>query len=183
MYRRALAIAASAVLAFTLIPSVAEAAAPNVEIVPGHTSTLGEKNSRFFCPANEVITGRAHQKDENGPTTYWCGKIVIDGEQVSVSTYHYVDAQTEPFSWFEAPEANAMVGREHRGDENGVTTTYFALLTWRGQPVKLVNRRWTGALRESRHESRASGDEIMTGRRHHDDENGDSFYQYATVTF
>ncbi len=52
-----------------------------------------------------------------------------------------------------------MVGRAHRGDENGVTTTYFALLTWRGQPVKLVNRAaGRGPCGRNRHESRASGD-------------------------
>ncbi|MBE3013824.1 hypothetical protein IL992_32265 [Microbispora sp. NEAU-D428] len=183
MNRKALAAAVSAVLALTLAPAAPAAAAPVVQIVAGYSASMREKDSKFFCPAGEVITGRAHDGDENGWTTYWCGRIYINGVQVSVSASPYADPRKEPYSWFEAPESNGMVGRRHDGDENGVTTTYFALLTWQGKPVQLINRRWTSRYRESGHESKAGAGEIMTGRKHYDDENGDSYYQYATVSF
>jgi predicted RNA-binding Zn-ribbon protein involved in translation (DUF1610 family) len=183
VYKKALAAASSAVFALTLTPAPAAAADPAVRIEEGYSASMKENDSKFFCPAGEVFIGRAHSGDENGWTTYWCGRIYIHDEQVSVSTERYSNAQKEPYSWFEAPESNGMVGREHRDDENGVTTTHFALLTWQGRPVKLINRRWTSAYKESGHESRAGEDEIMTGRRHYDDENGDTLYQYATVSY
>ncbi|XVQ81841.1 hypothetical protein ACQP2K_23540 [Microbispora siamensis] len=182
MYKKALAAAASAVLALTLAPAAPAAAAPVIQIVAGYSASIKEKDSKFFCPSGEVITGRAHDGDENGWTTYWCSRIYIDNVQVNVSTEHYTDAQNEPYSWFVSPESNAMVAREHDGDENGLTVTHFALLTWQGKPVRLINRHWTSRYRESKHESKAGAGEIMTGRRHYDDENGDSLYQYATVS-
>ncbi|MEV4398727.1 hypothetical protein [Nonomuraea sp. NPDC049607] len=183
VYKKAFAAAASAVLALTLAPAAPAAAKPSVQIVEGYSATIRENDSKFFCPAGEVFIGRSHNGDENGWTTYWCGRIWIGTEQVAVSTAHHQEVATETYSWFEGPESNALVGREHDGDENGVTSAYFALLTWQGRPVTLVNKRWSQTYKESRHESKANPGEIMTGRRHFGDENGDTVYQYATVSY
>ncbi|MEW9550085.1 hypothetical protein [Nonomuraea sp. NPDC050783] len=184
LYTKVLATAASAVLALTLAPAAPAAAAkPVIEIVKGYSATVNEKDSEFICPAGEVLIGRKHEGDENGSTTYWCGRIWIGREQVTVSTNHYQQVDHETYSWFEAPESNAMVGRRHDGDENGLSVAYFALLTWQGRPVTLVNKRWSQTYRESGHESRANPGEIMTGRKHFGDENGDTSYQYALVSY
>ncbi|WP_433214298.1 hypothetical protein [Microtetraspora malaysiensis] len=183
LYKKALATAASAVLTLSLIPAAHAAAAPDIQIVPGYSATMKEKDSKFMCPSHEVLIGRAHDGDENGWTTYWCGRIYIDNVQVTVSSNRYTQSQAEPWSAFESPESNAMIGRDHAGDENGWTSTHYALLTWLGTPVTLTTRRWTSRFRESKHESKAGTGEIMTGRRHLSDENGDTMYQYATVSF
>ncbi|MFF0774748.1 hypothetical protein ACFYUK_38085 [Nonomuraea wenchangensis] len=180
VFRRALVTAASAVLALALVPA-APAAADDIQIVEGYSATMKENDSKFFCPSGEVLIGRSHTGDENGWTTYRCGRIYINSVQVTVSSYRYQQVDHETYSWFEAPESNAMVGREHDGDENGLTSAYFSLLTWQGKPVALLNKRWSQTYRESKHDSRANPGEVMTGRRHFGDENGDTIYQYATV--
>lgn len=103
--------------------------------------------------------------------------------QARPSTNHYQLVDPETYSWFEAPESNAMVGREHDGDENGISVVYFAMLTYLGRPVTLVNKRWSETYTEESHESKANPGEIMTGRKHFGDENGDTEYQYAVVTY
>ncbi|MGW2213369.1 hypothetical protein ACWCSD_00140 [Nonomuraea sp. NPDC001684] len=183
MYKKVLATAASVILALALTPADPAAAKPVVSIVEGYSATVKENDSSFFCPQNEVLIGRAHHGDENGHTTYWCGKIWIDRTQVAVSTNHYQLVDPETYSWFEAPESNAMVGREHDGDENGISVAYFAMLTYLGRPVTLVNKRWSETYTEESHESKANPGEIMTGRKHFGDENGDTEYQYAVVTY
>ncbi|MFI9592832.1 hypothetical protein [Nonomuraea sp. NPDC052265] len=70
VYKKAFATAASAVLALTLAPAVPAAAKPAVQIVEGYSATIRENDSRFFCPAGEVLIGRAHNGDENGDTVY-----------------------------------------------------------------------------------------------------------------
>lgn len=160
------------------------AAAPVIKITWTTPTSVQESNSsNFNCPANNVMVGREHYGDENGTTTYHCARIVIDGELVTVTPGNWSSGLRESNSNFAAPENEAIVGRSHVGDENAFTSYRTGYLTWRNKEVSLTSARWTGALGESSHTSKAGTGEVMTGRQHYGDENGSTYYRYATVTF
>ncbi|MBO3747340.1 hypothetical protein J5X84_14785 [Streptosporangiaceae bacterium NEAU-GS5] len=184
MYQKYASITAAALVSLSVAPATAVAAnPPYIQIRPGYSMTVKESGSRFRCPEDQVLTGRAHHGDENGSTTYYCGFIYIDYEKVIVPSTQYKVRVKERGSDYATPEDHAIGGRDHDGDENGMTTYYSAEpISWRGQPVHLVYRRWTDDMKESSHTSLAGYGEIMTGRRHSGDENGPTAYQYATVT-
>jgi hypothetical protein len=182
MRKKVLSAAATALTALTMIPVAPAAAAPSVQVRPGYTATVRESDSYFWCPQDEVMIGRAHSGDENGYTTYFCGQIYIDNQRVEVLEPPYKDDEWEDTTHFVTPDDYALVRRDHYGDENGFTFYYCARLSWQGKPVRLVDRRWTEEMKESKHSSRAGANEVMTGRHHFGDENGRTKYQYARVT-
>ncbi|WP_344982384.1 hypothetical protein, partial [Streptosporangium fragile] len=177
------ALAAAALAALTLAPAAPAAAATGevIEVIHTYTETVKESNSSFRCPANEVMIGRAHYGDENGKTTYRCGRVYVNGEQVTV-TLTTTSAVRESRSDYSTPEDMAIIGRAHYGDENSYTTYYAGLMLWQGRIVRLTSRQSTGYVRESNHISIAGANEVMTGRAHVGDENGRTRYEYATVT-
>lgn len=175
------ALAAAALLT-PAIPASAHAPT-DIEIVDGHTRTVRESaGDPVTCPANEVLLGRSHRGDENGSTTYYCGQIYINGGLVEVSSPTWSNAQRESSSHFEAPDDQALVGRQHTGDENGSTRYATASLTVGGQTVDLASYRWAPGQRESDSHSKAGENEIMVGRSHFGDENGQTQYQYASIS-
>ncbi|MEV4013110.1 hypothetical protein AB0J35_21630 [Nonomuraea angiospora] len=186
MRKNAAPIVLAALLTTGLItPAVASASAAVVEVRLTTTSTMRESDSLFVCPSNQVMIGREHHGDENGYTTYRCGRIFINGEQVTVlSLYPYSAGapKYEPDSFFTTDEDKAIVGRKHIGDETAFTTYYAGTMFWKGQVVKVGSRRWTDLMYENDHSSRAEAAEIMTGRWHGGDENGMTTYEYGTVT-
>ncbi|MBB5781789.1 hypothetical protein [Nonomuraea jabiensis] len=182
MQKKALAAAMVAAAALTLVPAAPAAAAVTIEVRTTSTATVRESDSDFICPANEVLTGRAHYGDENGYTTYWCSRIFINDVQVSVVRIDIFGAHLQEPSFYTTPENYGLRGRRHDGDEHGWTEYYPAALFWQGKVVKLVDRRWSGQMKENDHSSRAWPNEIMTGRWHAGDENGDTTYQYARVS-
>lgn len=182
MYKKALSAltAATALAALTLAPAT-PASAASIQVIRGYVATVREPGSDFHCPENEVMIGRKHSGDENGYTTYFCGQIYVNGQRAEVSEPPYKVRVEESHSHYYTPDGHAVVGRMHYGDENGTTWYYSAPISWQGKPVRLVNRRWTGDMKESDHGSIAGPNEVMTGRDHYGDENGRTRYQYATV--
>ncbi|MBO3747341.1 hypothetical protein J5X84_14790 [Streptosporangiaceae bacterium NEAU-GS5] len=168
-----------------LAPGAPAASAASISLSEGYSARIQESGGVFYCPENQVLTGRAHHGDENGYTTYYCATIYVNGEPVEVSRYLFEVKVKENASRYETPEDNVVVGRRHDGDENGYTWYYSATLAWRGRPVHLVDRSWVDGLKESDHISKGvpGARQVMTGRRHSGDENGRTGYQYATVYF
>ncbi|MBB5776513.1 hypothetical protein [Nonomuraea jabiensis] len=183
MIKRAFPGALAALCLAALVVAPADAAlATTIEIRPGHTGTVKESYSSFECPVNEVMTGREHRGDENGDTTYWCGRIYIDNEQATTVRSPLWARMPESNSFYTTNGNAAINSRDHWGDENGDTTYGTVILFWQGKPLRLVNRRWTTKEPESNHSSSGGALEVMTGRRHAGDENGYTAYEYATVT-
>lgn len=186
MGRRAAVVGVLGVLAATMGTGVATArpagTTSTIKIIAGVPQTIKESSGiAFQCPANYVMIGRAHSGDENGGTTYYCARILIDGYQVTVNAEPWSDAQKESSSSFTAPEDEVLIGRLHSGDENGNTQYRTAYLTYQGRELSLQNQHTVGPYRESSSSSTAGAGELMVGRSHSGDENGTTYYQYATL--
>ncbi|MFF2780566.1 hypothetical protein ACFVU3_37395 [Streptomyces sp. NPDC058052] len=181
--RRSLALVSTAVLSGGLITATAtEAYAAEVLIIDGYTQTVRESDGTpVLCPTDQVLLGRSHSGDENGSTTYYCGIILIDGQVARVSAPAWSASQRESNSYFSAPANQVLVGRQHTGDENGTTRYATASLSAGGQAVELKDFRWTPGQRESNSYSKAGERELMVGRQHSGDENGQTSYQYAMI--
>ncbi|MFD0887859.1 hypothetical protein ACFQ08_25240 [Streptosporangium algeriense] len=157
--------------------------AADIIIIDGFTQTVKESaGTPVTCPTNQVLLGRSHRGDENGDTTYYCGLILIDGQQVRVGPPRWSISQRESDSFFVAPPNEVLVGRQHSGDENGQTRYATARLTAGGRTVELTSYRWSPSQTESNSHSKAGDYEVMTGRQHSGDENGQTRYQYARIT-
>ena len=183
-YRKAIpfAVVAAALSAAALaVPASAAAVTINVERV--YSETVWESSAQFDCPANQVLSGRSHYGDENKPTTYYCSRILINGEQAEVHIGDWTSPQRESRSSYTAPMDQAVVGRWHSGDENGMTRYRSAALYWQGAQVRLTDPLWTGEHKESSHIWQAGTGTVMVGRSHSGDENGKTRYQFATVSF
>ncbi|MEV4223296.1 hypothetical protein [Nonomuraea sp. NPDC049725] len=187
MYKKVLsAVAATAALAALPAAPAAATTSQSAEVTITtqlqHTSTFKESSGvAFTCPLNEVITGRKHSGDENGYTTYYCSRVLVNGEQAVVSPGAWSDPQRESSSFYETPADQAIAGRWHTGDENGSTRYRPATLHWQGRQLRLAAHVWTGNLKESSHYSHGTPGEVMVGRAHWGDENGSTRYRYATV--
>lgn len=187
MYKRALpaAMAAAASAVLTLVPGTpaSAATASTVEVQLQTTSTVKESSGAWFaCPADQVMTGRKHSGDENGYTTYYCSRILINGEQATVEPRSWVSAGKESSSLFETGENEIIIGRQHKGDENGYTNYQYGALFWQGRQLRVLARIWSSNMKESNHSASVSPYHVMTGRSHSGDENGYTKYQYAAVT-
>ncbi|MFI6509934.1 hypothetical protein ACIBCT_20215 [Streptosporangium sp. NPDC050855] len=185
--KKTLSAAAAALTALAAMgvaaPAPASAAAVKIEIVPAHSGSVWEDfEASFTCPTNMVLTGRSHYGDEGGRTTYYCSFILIEGEQARVYMSDWTRPQKENRSDFSAPDHQAVVGRWHEGDENGDTKYRTATMSWRGKQVLLANGDISVPYKESGHIWQAVGNTVMTGRKHTGDENGTTYYRFATVT-
>ena len=94
-------------------------------------SPIKEAGSRFKCDTDTVMTGREHEGDENGQTTYTCAEVVDSwGNKMHVTNNAekhgpYKESSHE----FECPANQAITGRDHDGDENG-NTSYMCARLW-----------------------------------------------------
>ncbi|WP_271221429.1 hypothetical protein [Streptosporangium carneum] len=187
MYKKTLtaALAAAALTGLAAAPAAAEStAAVTIRVEYAYSQNVWEgMNVQFNCPTNQVLTGRSHSGDENGKTTYYCSAIYINDQQVQVSPGDWDTGQRENKSIFVAPANQVLTGRWHTGDENGYTKYRTAALYWQGKQVRLTSSRWTGTYKESHHYWEAAPGQVMTGRSHSGDENGNTTYRYSTVTF
>ncbi|MFC7330285.1 hypothetical protein [Marinactinospora rubrisoli] len=181
--KRALALVSTGLLSAGLATATAtEASAAEIIIIDGYTQTVRESDGvPVVCPTNQVLLGRSHSGDENGSTTYYCGLILIDGQVVQVSAPSWSGSQRESNSFFAAPANQVLVGRQHSGDENGQTRYATASMSAGGRPVELTSYRWSPGQRESNSYSKAGAYEVMVGRQHSGDENGETRYQYARI--
>ncbi|MEU4834027.1 hypothetical protein [Streptosporangium sp. NPDC023615] len=177
----ALAVAA---LAAVTMGSPAAAADYTIEVRADYTQTMpSEKNSQFICPVNQVLTGRRHVGNENAPTTYYCGTIYINGQQVFVYSGDWTQPRKESEGYIVAPADQVLVGRWHEKDENGPTRYRTAALYWQNRQVKVTGPIWSDQYKESSHTSMAPSNQVMTGRVHNGDENGKTQYQYSKLVF
>ncbi|GAA3000440.1 hypothetical protein [Streptosporangium longisporum] len=182
-YGKALSVVAvAAALSATTMASPASAEV-TIKMERIYSQTVWEDGFQFTCPPNQVITGRSHYGDENKPTTYHCSRILINGEQVQTHAGDWTAPQRESRSDFSAPDNQVVVGRWHDDDENGDTRYRTAALYWQGRQVMLINGDGTGAYTESSHTWLADNGKVMTGRAHYGDENGKTWYRFATVSF
>ncbi|MEU4410134.1 hypothetical protein AB0F88_36955 [Streptosporangium sp. NPDC023963] len=176
-------IAVAAALASTTMASPASAAV-TIKMERIYTETVPEwVGIQFTCPPNQVLTGRSHYGDENKPTTYYCSRILINGEQVQVHAGDWTHPQRESRSDYSAPDNQVIVGRWHEDDENGDTRYRSAALYWQGRQVRLIDGDTSGEYKESSHNWQAAYGKVMTGRTHYGDENGKTWYRFATVSF
>lgn len=150
--------------------------------------------SSFVCPAGWVMTGRAHQGDENGNTMYWCNQASLPGGPALFNNGPWSDwiqesgKSTGGMSSFACPASQVMIGRQHQGDENGNTRYQCASLVMQGSIAQFTPLDWGPWLQESG--KRTGGESVyvcapdtyMIGRQHKGDENGDTRYQCATAT-
>ncbi|RJQ88275.1 hypothetical protein [Amycolatopsis panacis] len=182
---RTLALACAAGILSTGSAAVAVAApstTAEIIIIDGYTQTVKESSgTAVLCPTNQVLLGRSHSGDENGSTTYYCGLILIDGQQVRVGAPTWSASQRESNSFFAAPGDHVLVGRQHSGDENGSTRYATATMSAWGRTVELTSYRWSPSQKESSSYSKAGDYEVMVGRQHTGDENGQTQYQYARI--
>lgn len=175
------ALAASAAMS-AAAPAPASAAPVRIEVVPAYSETVLEPWDPVTCPTNMVLTGRSHHGDEEALTTYTCSFVLINGEQARVYLSEWSARQKESRADFSAPDHRAVAARWHEGDENGYTRYRTATMYWRGQQVLLANGEVSDPYRESDHDWQAPANTVMTGRKHTGDENGTSYYRFATVT-
>ncbi|GAA2669000.1 hypothetical protein LV78_004150 [Actinosynnema pretiosum] len=153
-----------------------------IVVIDAYTEKIKESAGvAFTCPTNQVLIGRAHGGDENGTTTYYCALILIDAQIAAVSAPTWSGNQKESNSLFSAATDQVLVGRQHSGDENGQTRYATAQLSVGGRAVTLTGRRWTDPQKESSSNSRAGELEVMVGRQHSGDENGQTRYEYARL--
>ncbi|GGK87588.1 hypothetical protein Ppa06_51930 [Planomonospora parontospora subsp. parontospora] len=186
MRKKALSTAAAALTALAAVavaaPAPASAAAVTIEVERSYAGTVREWIDPFTCPTNMVLTGRSHYGDERAPTTYYCSFILINGEQAQVRIGEWTSRQKESRADYSALDHQVVVGRWHEGDENGYTRYRPATVYWRGQQVLLADGDISGAYRESSHTWHADQVKVLTGRKHSGDENGTTYYRFATVT-
>ena len=90
-------------------------------------SVNAESNGQqVAAPTGHAITGRRHQNDENGPTQYRIGKVLINGAATETVDSHVGPTVKESESGlYAAPPGYAVIGRRHNGDEKGPTTMTF----------------------------------------------------------
>ncbi|SEH01331.1 hypothetical protein SAMN05444920_12035 [Nonomuraea solani] len=181
MRKMALSIAAAALTGVT-VTAPASATAVTIRVERAHAEMVREWIDPFTCPTNQVLTGRSHNGDETAPTTYYCSFILINGEQAQVHLGDWTSRQKESRADYSAPDHHAVAGRWHEGDENGYTRYRTATISWQGRQVLLANGDISGSYRESSHTWHANENTVMTGRRHVGDENGATYYRFATVT-
>jgi hypothetical protein len=76
----------------------------------------------FTCPIHEVLTGRAHEGDENEPETLQCGTLAdLWGNRINVIPGEWSPTFKENLHEYVCPAGTVMIGKYHKGDENGDT--------------------------------------------------------------
>ncbi|MEU6055102.1 hypothetical protein ABZ829_32320 [Streptomyces xanthochromogenes] len=85
--------------------------------------------TRYVAPEGRVLVGRSHSGDETGTTRYVHAQVIGPrGEPLTVVHGTWSASMKESSSSFEAPAHQAIVGRRHTGDENGLTEYLTATL-------------------------------------------------------
>ena len=156
------------------------------------SETIKEKNSYFLCPNDTVLTGRCHSGDENGKTWYeYSALAAFDENGNSVQG----DIKIEDSQWsswikessgngFDADNNRIIVGREHKGDENGNTRYAIGKVTFNGRETLISSQISSSKIKESKGIWVVSDSKrVMTGRHHSGDENGNTYYNFSEVTY
>jgi hypothetical protein len=183
----------SATIVFTIVPP--SPAPPGTVIIPNFRSTSGtytESSSYFLCPSNTVMTGRAHTGDENGGTAYEYATLqAIDAQGqpvagvITVEDVRWEGGISESYgAGYDAAVNRVIVGRQHSGDENGGTSYATGVVKFNGYPTKVINYNTTTTKAESGGWNwfRTVYNQVVTGRHHMGDENGNTYYSMGTIS-
>lgn len=144
----------------------------------------------YLCSLNRILTGRCHSGDENGKTWFEdAGLEAVDelGNRVSgeifVTSVEWSEWSKESSGQgFDALNNRVLVGREHRGDENGKTRYATAIVQFNGKNCMTTDRVSSSSIKESKGVWCCSDSErVMTGRHHSGDENGRTYYNYSKI--
>jgi hypothetical protein len=160
-----------------------------------------ESNSDFTCGANTVMVGRWHgngvdKGDENEPTDYWCGAVLVGGVRATVTPTTTIFVADEKYQATPAicPANSVLIGRKHIGDEREPTTYRCGSIrdTTTRRPVTTIpsdpvsSRPWQESGKANRtfyagHTVASGFPYVMTGRMHWGDENGDTMHYITTL--
>lgn len=141
----------------------------------------------YLCSLNRILTGRCHSGDENGKTWFKdAGLEAVDelGNRVSgeISVTSVEWSKESSGQGFDALNNRVLVGREHRGDENGKTRYATAIVQFNGKNCMTTDRVSSSSIKESKGVWCCSDSErVMTGRHHSGDENGRTYYNYSKI--
>lgn len=147
---------------------------------------MKESKSDYTCRYGRVMVGRYHKGDENGKTKYYCaGLYVENGGSVDVLTASWSEEIKESKgTYFTCPSGSVMVGRYHKGDENGKTKYKCAVVRYEGRSPVFTGSQWSTEIKESKWGSYyCPTGSVMIGRRHKGDENGKTTYKCAFLKF
>ena len=144
----------------------------------------------YLCSSNRILTGRRHSGDENGKTWFEDAGLeavdesgnIVSGE-ISVTSVEWSEWSKESSGQgFDALNNRVLVGREHRGDENGKTRYATAIVLFNGKICMTTDRVSSSRIRESKGIWCCSDSErVMTGRHHSGDENGRTYYNFSKI--
>jgi len=177
-----------------IVPSNTEPAPKGTVIIPNvrtKSATMQESSSSFLCPVGTVMTGRSHIGDENDTTQYEYSslKAVNSKGEIVVGNITVEDIQWDKAlhedegRGYDAPLNRVIVGRKHQGDETDMTQYATAVVKFNGFPTEVRNYTASEARKESGGWNwfTTLEDEIITGRHHFGDENGNTYYCYGKL--
>lgn len=91
---------------------------------------------------------------------------------------------------FQCPNGTIMIGRYHTGDENGQTAYLYASLKAIDSSgnivpgtIAITYSSWSAWQKESSSDFAAPSNQVIAGRRHNGDENGDTSYMTGQIYF
>ncbi len=144
----------------------------------------------YVCFLYRVLTGRCHSGDENGKTWFEDAELEAVDESGNLVSGVITVSSSEWSEWakessgqgFDALNNRVIVGREHKGDENGLTRYATALVRFNGKDCMTCDRVSSSSVKESKGIWCCSDSErVMTGRHHTGDENGQTYYNYSKL--
>ncbi|MGI0120387.1 hypothetical protein [Zooshikella sp. RANM57] len=149
------------------------------------STTVDEDSHNFECPVNKALTGIRHSGDENGETVYTCSSLYIknvsNGEIILKNPYS-LGSDEESSSSFTCEGFSIMVGRNHRGDENGDSYMKCAYpYTKDGKRIKPIIEHYDSQTQSSSNFDSTSYNMIMVKRSHYGDENADTNMTYKKL--
>ena len=99
----------------------------NIEELENYPASGNE----VVCPTNKVFIGRAHGGDENAYEVLMCANILDAWNQPMgvIPSETWSQDLKEDGHQFECPANSVMIGKYHKGDENG-TTRYLCGTLW-----------------------------------------------------
>lgn len=150
------------------------------------------ENALFVAPSNMILTGRKHMGDENGKTLCQYSPLVaidVNGNvrqgTISVIKRRWTEWVSESDSFYLAPDNCVITGRQHNGDENGLTRYEVGEVMFNNVKAK-VKTVDTISSTESFTESQGvffETDDYLSiiGRQHSGDENGSTLYKQGVI--
>jgi hypothetical protein len=128
----------------------------------------------FKCAGGTMMIGVKHSGDENGDTRYQC--CALSPQPVEKLACAWSESIRESNSLYNCPGHQLMAGRKHTGDENGFIRYYCCNLHNPAGQVLPVDSQceWVGPQQQSASDLSCKANQVMRGRQHSGDENGNT---------